>query len=122
MIVLFLLPYPMLYAGWWYLERGICAMPRCSQTNAEIKSLWSSLEMFRIHCGRYPANAEGLDALVHRPAGVTRWEQVLADAPLDPWKQPYRYAIHGPRGKETLELRSLGPDPANPADDIVETR
>ncbi len=58
----------------------------------ELQALRIALELFRIDCGRYPTETEGLQALVLDP-GVTNWggHYVNIIKP-DPWRTPYHYA------------------------------
>lgn len=92
------------------------AKAHINQPMADLKSLQSSLEMFRIHVGRYPSGSEGLKALVERPAHWTdsaRWEKYLTEMPLDPWKNPYGYMEGSGFGKDAgygYGLYSMGRD------------
>lgn len=74
----------------------------------------AGLDLHRLDVGRYPATAEGLGALVVRPAGVDRWNGPYvrsADALTDPWGAPFAYAAPGPAGAP-YALWSLGADGA----------
>lgn len=74
----------------------------------------AGLDLFRLDAGRYPAQAEGLDALVVRPAGAARWNgPYLRDAAAlrDPWGAPFVYAAPG-AGGAAYDLYSLGSDGA----------
>jgi general secretion pathway protein G len=80
---------------------------------AQMDAFRKAVEAFRIDNGRYPTTAEGLDALVHAPAGATRWHgPYLQDAiPPDPWGTPYQYQSPGPDGRD-YRITSLGADRA----------
>ena len=55
-----------------------------------------SLRSFRLQAGRYPTEAEGLMALVEKPATYPadrRWQQVMKELPDDPWDHPYHYFV-----------------------------
>jgi general secretion pathway protein G len=78
---------------------------------AQIESLGSTLDLFKLDVGRYPTQEEGLDALVTQPADLTGWngpylkrKQML----LDPWKRTYRYKFPGEHGD--YDLFSYGAD------------
>jgi len=75
---------------------------RASAARAEIASFKTALEMFRQDVGRYPTNAEGLEALVSRPAGADGWREMgyldQEAAPTDPWGRPYAYTQPGAHG------------------------
>lgn len=63
----------------------------------QVKDLEQSLEMYKLDVGRYPANNEGLKALVEKPAGVTGWNgpYLKSDVPQDPWNRDYHYKYPG---------------------------
>ena len=71
-----------------------------------------SLELFKLDVGRYPTNAEGLQALVTKPASANGWNgpYLKGGLPSDPWGNAYRYANPGPGGG--IEILSLGADNA----------
>lgn len=87
------------------------------------ESLRSPLATFRQHMGRYPSTEEGLKALIQPPVvEAASWRgPYLVDGtrlPLDPWGRPYQYAFPGRGPARPYDIWSLGPDPANAADDI----
>jgi general secretion pathway protein G len=76
------------------------------QTNeVQLGSLKDALLAYRMRMGRYPTNAEGLEALV-KPA---RGKAVMEELPLDPWGSAYLYRSPSNNGAE-VEVRSKGPD------------
>ena len=90
---------------------------------SEIVTLAAQLGVFRDRTGRYPAVAEGLDALVERPVGLLPevfWRKLRDDVPLDPWKNPYQYE-EVPGDPPTYRVFSKGPNATNPADDFSQT-
>lgn len=88
-------------------------------TRAQIDALQKALDQYRIDIGRYPDSAQGLAALVQRPADEPRWSgPYLAKAvPTDPWGRPYLYSSPGSHGE--YDLQSLGKDgqPGGDGDD-----
>lgn len=78
----------------------------------QIADLDKALEMYKLDVGRYPTNAEGLQALVQRPGSATGWDgpYLKGSLPADPWGNAYRYANPGPNGG--IEILSLGADNA----------
>jgi general secretion pathway protein G len=77
----------------------------------DIHNIEGALDLFRLDVGRYPTEAEGLEALVERPAGLAAWQGPYIrqrEAPKDPWGRPYIYRIPGQHG--TYDLYSLGAD------------
>ena len=78
----------------------------------QIADIDKSLELFKLDVGRYPTNAEGLQALVTKPASANGWNgpYLKGGLPSDPWGNAYRYANPGPGGG--IEILSLGADHA----------
>lgn len=70
----------------------------------------NALAMYEIDNESVPTTAEGLDALVRRPASQPpRWRRYLEcdRIPADPWGRPYVYRA---TGRNTFELGCLGRD------------
>ena len=83
----------------------INVMPAADQASvtkarADIATLESGVEMYRLKHMRYPAG-DGLQALVS--------ERLVKRLPNDPWGNPYRYAAPGRDGRE-FEIYSYGAD------------
>ena len=78
---------------------------------AQIEMFATALDSFRLDVGRYPTTEEGLDALIHKPAGADRWDGAYLRKeviPLDPWRKPYLYKSPGDHG--AYDLFSYGSD------------
>jgi general secretion pathway protein G len=80
---------------------------------AQITSLESALDQYRLDVGHYPDTEQGLAALVTKPAADTaaNWQgpYLKKEVPNDPWGHPYVYSSPGQDGRE-YDLMSLGPD------------
>lgn len=78
---------------------------------ADIKSLSSALQQFRLDCDRFPTTEEGLQALRTAPADVNNWKgPYLQNAiPTDPWGSEYIYEYPG-ADENSYILMSLGAD------------
>jgi general secretion pathway protein G len=90
---------------------------RADTAKIQIKNIEAALDLYRLDAGRYPSQAEGLQALIEKPAGVTKWRGPYlksADGLLDPWGERYRYALEA--GKSRFEILSLGADKAEGGD------
>ena len=98
------------------LEEG-----RRQSAQTQIKSLETALKLYNRDCAKYPSTAEGLNALITKPATCQRWKPYM-DAntiPNDPWGNPYEYFHPGTHGQE-MEVISKGKDgQLNTQDDIV---
>lgn len=82
--------------------------------DVQVKMLKGSLETFRLDVGRFPTQAEGLQALNLAPAderAKARWRGPYLDQelPMDPWDNPYQYSMPGANG-QPFALYSLGGD------------
>jgi len=80
-------------------------------TKVEISNLSAAVEEFAINVGRYPTEAEGLEALIERPAGIpeSKWKRPYLQKrvmPRDGWNNEYVYES----GEGTYLIRSLGAD------------
>jgi general secretion pathway protein G len=80
----------------------------------QVKMLRGAVENLRLDIGRYPTAEEGLSLLSKAPndsALTARWRgPYLEDAiPLDPWSNPYQYALPG-ADSQAFALYSLGAD------------
>ena len=81
---------------------------------AQIKLLRGAVETMRLEIGVYPTPEQGLSLLTTPPqdsALKAKWHgPYLEDAlPVDPWGNPYHYAVPGPDGKPFV-IYSLGAD------------
>jgi len=89
---------------------------RPTAAGASLQGLQSGLRMFRMDVGRMPTAAEGLRALISRPAGVANWRGPYVStnnwkqAFSDPWGNLYRYTVIGSGRSEMHRISSKGPD------------
>ena len=77
---------------------------------AQIEALVRALDAYRLDMGNYPDTAQGLQALVVRPADAAKWNgpYLQKDVPLDPWGHPYLYKFPG--AQHEFDLISYGRD------------
>lgn len=87
---------------------------KVSAAKAQIEALGLALDTYYLHRGSYPTTAEGLAALVARPAtpgaGSWRGPYLKKAVPTDPWGHPYLYISPGAVNAESYDLSSLGRD------------
>ena len=77
----------------------------------QIASFADALDLYRLDNQGLPTTAEGLKALVEKPANATGWNgPYLAQGkiPQDPWGNDYHYSSPGQHGE--YDLSSLGAD------------
>jgi general secretion pathway protein G len=87
----------------------------------QMTAFTDALDRFHQDCGRYPTSAEGLAALIQKPAGCDTWKAYLdLDAlPQDPWDRDYTYSL---TGKGSFQITSAGPKEDETSDDITVSR
>ncbi len=84
---------------------------RVQAAKADIESVGTALELYRLDNGNYPSTDQGLDALVSEPSGfpeARRWnaDGYLKKLPVDPWDEPYLYFSED----RSYEIYSYGSD------------
>lgn len=90
---------------------------RITRAQTDLRSVKTTLDLYRMDNFSYPTTGEGLKALVAKPASAPdNWKQYLDSEPLDPWGMPYKYVNPGTHGE--VDIYSLGPDRV-PSDDDV---
>ena len=99
-----------------YIRQGEKATAKAAK--AQIESLGTALDTFRLDVGRYPTTQEGLQALNQKPLGVDRWDgpYLKKDVPLDPWGKPYVYKSPGDHGP--YDIISYGADGVPGGEDV----
>jgi general secretion pathway protein G len=77
---------------------------------AQIEAFARALDAYRVDTGRYPTGEQGLQALVVRPPGESKWSgpYLQKSVPVDPWSRPYVFRSPGSAGE--FDLMSLGRD------------
>ena len=87
------------------------ASAKVSTAHAQVESLSSALDLYKLDVGHYPTSQDGLAALKVKPATAENWNgpYVKPNTSLnDPWGHPYAYAAPGRHGE--FDLYSNGPD------------
>ena len=84
---------------------------RATAARTDVNNLMQALKLYRLDNQRYPAAAQGLQALVAKPTTAPvpgNWKPYLDKLPNDPWGHPYQYANPGVKG--SIDIYSLGAD------------
>ena len=79
----------------------------------QIQNISTTLDMYRLDTGSYPASQDGIRALVQRPAAAQRWNGPYLRKPdmiKDPWGREYKYRTPGENAE--VEVFTLGADNA----------
>jgi general secretion pathway protein G len=85
-----------------------------TKARADIATLESALEQYRLDNLVYPATGDGLNALVAPPPSLVQPERYrrggyIKRLPDDPWGRPYHYQAPGADGK-AFDIWSTGAD------------
>jgi len=87
---------------------------RISKAKNDIRTIASSLEIYKIDNFSYPSTEQGLDALVNKPSGenTKNWREggYIQKLYKDPWGNEYLYQYPGTNGE--FDVYSLGSDAA----------
>lgn len=94
---------------------------RITGAKADIRTLETALNLYKLDNHQFPSTDQGLEALVTKPSGdpePKNWKEdgYLARMPKDPWGNPYQYLNPGSHGK--IDIFSTGPDGVASDDDI----
>lgn len=87
-----------------------------TKAKADIATLSSAMEQFRLDNMAFPDGGQGLGALVSAPAGLAQPDRYrpggyIRRLPDDPWGRPYQMQVPGADGSP-YEILSLGADGA----------
>ena len=89
------------------------ASAKTDTAKLQVEEFSAGLDLFHLEVGRYPTSDEGLDALVHQPAGVRNWNGPYLRKnriPQDSWSRDFHYESPGQHG--AYDIYSLGSDNA----------
>ena len=86
------------FVGFRYIGQAKTAAAR-----NQIETISLGLSGYLFDCGRYPTEAQGLDALWSKPSAPPvpeGWNGPYLEKRMnaDPWGNPYRYTVPGPNG------------------------
>ena len=94
---------------------GALGTSNVAKAKADIASLESALDQYRLDNLTYPSTSDGLNALIATPPGLAQPERYriggyIKKLPNDPWGNAYQYAAPGRKG--AFDVYSLGADKA----------
>jgi len=92
---------------------GALGTSNVAKAKADIATLESALDQYRLDNLTYPSTSDGLTALLSPPPGLAQPERYrqggyIKKLPNDPWGQPYQYTAPGRKG--AFDIYSLGAD------------
>jgi general secretion pathway protein G len=91
------------------LDRASDAKVTAART--DVNNLMQALKLYKLDNQRYPAQEQGLGALVAKPTegpSAPNWRPYLDKLPSDPWGRSYQYANPGVKGE--VDVMSYGAD------------
>jgi len=87
---------------------------KVTTTEASLKVLHTSVNMFKMDTGRYPTEDEGLLALVEQPLDLENYPLEgyldLTEVPLDGWNREFIYQEYPESGKPFVIIRNAKKD------------
>jgi len=92
---------------------GALGTSNIAKAKADIATLESALDQYRLDNLTYPSASDGLNALLSPPPGLAQPERYrqggyIKKLPNDPWGQPYQYVAPGRKGP--FDIYTLGAD------------
>lgn len=84
---------------------------QATKARADIRSLESALNLYKLDNFNYPTTDQGLESLVAKPSGTPEprnWKQYMDRLPKDPWGNDYQYL--SPGTKADIDIFSFGAD------------
>lgn len=93
---------------------------QAAKAKSDLRSVKSALDIYRMDNFQYPTTAEGLEALVSKPASAgDGYKPSLDKIPKDPWGREYKYRNPSTKSNKGIDVYSTGKDgQPNTADDI----
>lgn len=90
---------------------GKAGQAKITTTRATLAQVSGALKSFKLDQNRYPSTAEGLEALINKPANARSWPEggYLPKVPKDGWDNDVQYAAPGSNGRP-YDVYSWGAD------------
>lgn len=84
---------------------------KIAKATADISTIDSTLDNYKLDTGSYPSSDQGLQALMSNVENSPKWNgpYLKNGIPNDPWGHPYIYRYPGEHGTD-YDLFSAGPD------------
>ncbi len=95
---------------------GRIQQTRITAAASDVERLGTALKLYELDVGEFPPTLQGL---LSNP-GNQQWNGPYLEKgmPKDPWGKDYLYTRPGQRNPHSYDLKSLGPDGVESADDI----
>ena len=86
---------------------------KLQRVTSDFNTISSAISTYKLNAATVPTTAQGLQALITKPASTPvpkRWTQLATEIPMDPWQKPYGYRNPGKKDSTTFEIYSVGAD------------
>lgn len=96
---------------------GRVQQAQIAAASADVQNIGMGLRLYEVDNGSYPSSLQGL---LSKAGNAPNWRGPYLEQglPKDPWGHDYIYQYPGARNAHAYDLRSLGPDGVESADDI----
>jgi general secretion pathway protein G len=96
---------------------GRVKQSQVAAAKASIEAIGTAIRLYELDNGDYPSS---LQALLSNPGGAQNWRgPYLEKANLnDAWGNPFVYSSPGSHNPHSYDLKSMGPDGTDSADDV----
>jgi len=100
---------------------GRSEQARVAAAKADVSAnIATALKLYELDNGNFPTTADGLQALLVKPANANNWNgPYLEKKPIDPWGREYKYVSPGVHRPNDYDLSSLGRDGVESNDDVT---
>ena len=97
---------------------GKAKAAKITAAKVDIGTIGTALDLFELDMGKFPSSLQGL---ITNPGGSDAWNgpYLKKGMPKDPWKNDYIYHFPGSHDANGYDLKSLGPDGVDSADDVT---
>lgn len=97
---------------------GRVRQSQVAAARAGIENISTALRLYELDMGAFPPSLQGL---VQSPGGAGAWRGPYLEKgmPKDPWGNDYVYSNPGSNNQGSFDLKSLGPDGVDSADDVA---
>lgn len=105
-----------------FLLKDSLVVAKEKKVESDIKSISTQLMLYENLNGYLPTAAQGIQALVEKPASdpiPKKWRRLMSALPEDPWGNVYVLETPARRSKENFDLFSKGPDRESGTDDDI---
>ncbi|MEM9670592.1 MAG: type II secretion system major pseudopilin GspG [Pseudomonadota bacterium] len=94
---------------------GASTDAQINKARADVSTLSTTIERYRLSMNSYPTESQGLTALVEQPDGLDNPALYprggfIQQLPNDPWGRPYQYVVPAERSRAAYDVFSFGAD------------